>query len=327
MKFKSPIEKPVELLLWVLFFTLAFGFGYFHGRFRPDSEIKELRSKEIKILVSQEGVVSPNFVSLLSFDTEAQIQVVVEPVWQKFQAKVIANNGFHLILAPSHWLKSLEQVDQLATPEAFSRDLPLAADFPQPTRSIPVAWMATEIWGLGPKIDFDKIKTFHLLRDESLTKERMQGLEYRYGAELRKRKVLLYQLKGLNQILPSENEVVERPITNPPLLLDKPLIRLQDEPDLKPAFMIYSLAIPRNSDDLQLSNALIQSWFRDSVYANFLQTSNLSSTLTSTEKFLSERKKRASYLRSLRLTNFQMVGDWDNIAFEQLFEEYDVEYR
>ncbi len=321
--------KRSEIALWMVFLLICFGLGFGHGRFRPDMEVQNLKAKEIKILVSQAGVLAPNFLSLLSFETEAAIQVDIEPEWQKFQANVIASNGYHLLVAPAHWFRALEQFDQLMEIGDVASEIPLANDFPMSPSAIPIGWFVTEFWRLSSS-NFAKvsdIKQFYLFRDESLTKARMLNWEKRSDVDLRKKTVHLLQLNDLIKMIPTANSVVERPHTQPPLSLHNSLQRIDDQDDLQAGFLIFSLAIPRSTGDQMLSKALVSSWFRDPIYANFLQTSVFASTLTKTERYLAEIKKKASYLRYLEISKFNFVGEWDNVGFERLREEYHLEYQ
>ncbi len=308
---------------------MSFGLGFGHGRFRPDSEVQNLKAKEIKILVSQDGVLAPNFLSLLEFETGSKIQVTVEPEWQKFQANVIASNGYHLLVAPSHWFRALEQYDQLLRISDLAQQLPLSPDFPMSPTSVPIGWFVTEFWRTtsSPPAKFSDIQNFYLFRDESLTKSRMLSWEKRGDVDLRKKTVHLLQLSELVRTMPTPGTVVERPHTLPPLSLQSMLEKVKDASDLQPGFLTFCIAIPRSSNDIELSRSLTQSWFRDPVYANFLQTSPFASTLTNTERFLAEIRKKASYLRYLEISRYTIVGEWDNVGFERLREEYNLVYR
>ncbi len=150
MSFLSKIKsaKVYEFILWLIFLVVTFFIGFFHGS-SPEKQITFYYqdTKNVDILVQQEGILTTSLIKYLEKETHSHINVIVRKSYQDFRTEVIVNKNIILALSPEAFIEPLFNDNRIKNLEPLEKLISEAvqSDF-QPQKhnsqvySLPISW-------------------------------------------------------------------------------------------------------------------------------------------------------------------------------------------
>lgn len=310
-------------VFWILFFSLCMLIGYLHGS-NPDFSAKAIVApKKIIVFSTHENLLPSSVRQSLEKKLNITFVYKLETDWNNLTADLISSEGADLIIAPTHWLNSLNRQGLIHNISEHRSELlkTVSADFINQTYSskgafIPYFWIKTGFEPDSSKsplqiLEDKKAEQITLFNDVDLLAERIQQW---------KDSNILPLIKGKRILLAdpvAKSAAHPEPLREAKVLTDP----LYEDPHFKAALLMYGFAISKNTRNLELLYALLTEFNSTQLQTEILNTVNLNSCLESLEPLPNiEIPRKASFFRQLRLSN-TIILNYKNTEAETIFRE------
>lgn len=269
---KIQSAKVYEYLLWLIFLTITFFIGFFHGS-SPEKQINFYYqdTKKIDILVHQSDILRPSFIKYLEKETHTQVNIVVRKSYRDFRTELIVNKNLFLILSPEAFIEPLYNDNRIKKIEPLAELISqyVHTDF-QPTKfenqiySLPISWF---------------VNVFSKNNSVAITKNtRITYLDYMFLLNQKKRNHFFKFSKNFDLERNWMQEFGKSEIFETTLQLAT-LKNKSYEIDPSNSFLItYSLAIPNNTPDRKLSIDFLKLILLSKELQSLLAENNLGQT-------------------------------------------------
>lgn len=295
-----------EASLWLLFFFVAAGFGFFQG-WHPEIHLSRLFGPPAVIEILNYSPVFFPADSIVEIEKQTGIQILVTPIqsWEDLHLKLVAETSANVLFIPAHWAQTLRKENLLksgAYLERISADL-LSPDFNLNASAttqdfLPLYWSRLAF--------FSKSSAPKMI---GLPDDADAVMAIAEKSHLQKQDVLFSKMKF--QFFPLDQWILE---ASPKLdaVLAPHLWGLRhgawkENPTWPQLLALWGFALPKNSRLSSKLENFIRAYAQATLQAQILEKLPFASTLSVMDERPGPLEQKALYLRDLGLLKMNLI--------------------